>query len=78
MHGADGGIEMRATEGAEHLDQHIQPADRGQRIGQQGQCRVATGEALRHDPGADDDGQQQQEKGMKPAQGHGGLTPRVE
>ena len=45
-HGADGGIEMGATHGPEQLDEHVQPAHRGECVDQQREARLSAREAL--------------------------------
>lgn len=58
-HGTYRRIEMGAAHRPEHLDQHVQAGDRGQRVGKQRDRRVAAREALGHDARADHDRQQQ-------------------
>ena len=50
---------MRSADRAEHLDQDVEAADGGQRVGKQRDRHVAVGQALAHDARADHDGQQE-------------------
>ena len=55
----DGRVEVRARDRPEHADQDGQACARRQRIAQKRQSHIPAGQPLAHDPGADDDGQQQ-------------------
>ena len=52
-------IETLGPVSGAHFNPAVEPAHRGQRVGQQRDRRVAAREALGHDARADDDGEQQ-------------------
>ena len=80
-HQGHGRIEMRTGERAKYRDQHDKPGAGGERVSQKGDRIIAARQPLSHDPGTDDDGQQQgraEQFGYEPARDADGLQWRLQ
>lgn len=69
---------MRTADRAEHLDEHVQPANRRERVREQRDRHVAAGEPLAQAPRADDDGKQQRRPEHLGEEAAGQVVHRVQ